>query len=244
VPSNCAAAIVGDFDLEEMEKKARAVFGDIDDVPVDGREIGMARPLEKDLEIEEQMDVNQAYLVLGVQGPEFAHPDQYAMDILVEILGRQIRSVVNSRFPGQRNIVHSVSMGYNPLKYGGAVLVYLRVEPDNVKTVRRETIRFLKAARTLNYSKDDYPPSQALYVTDYLENALNQIMFKAHQFNEEGLLISSALAHYLILKGGSPGASYIDEVSKVTTTDLRRVAGRYLSSNNYVSVFILPEKDK
>jgi len=244
VPSNCVMAVVGDFDLDEIEKKIKSVFGDIRSTSFKEKVVTKVRSLEKNIEIEERRDVTQAYLVLGFQGPEFGHPDQIAMDVLVEILGRQIRSHVNNYFPGRDSVVHSVSMGYNALKYGGAVLVYMRLDPEHIMTVKRETIKFLKKARTQNYSKEDYPSAQAIYVSDYLENTINRIKFNAHRFNEEGLRIATSLVHYLVLNEELPEKSYIEEVSGIDSSALRKVADKYLSSARHVSVTLFPEEEK
>ena len=244
IPSNCVLAIVGDFEIEEMEKKTRDVFGDLKKEEISTSKYEKASALKKTLEIKKEMDVNQAYLVIGILGPDYNHKDQYAVDILTQILGRGVNPMLNRPLRGRRNLAQIALMRYSAHKYGGVIIIYITLDPKNIGMTKRETIRFLKETSRLNYSKKDVMGEAQLYALDYLESAKNQIKFSFHQSQEKGLAIATSLARYLLLNENPEGGSYIENIEKLNSLDLRKAARKYLSKGRYVIVTIPPKKKK
>ncbi len=244
VPSNCALAIVGDFEIEEMEKKTKDIFGDLKKEEISPPKYEKVLALKKTVEITREMDVNQAYLLIGIFGPDYNNKDQYAIHLLTEILGRGINPMLNYPLRGRRNLAHNVSMGYSKYKYGGAILIYITLEPKNIKSAKRETIRFLKETSRLNYSKKDVMGEAQLHALDYLESAKNQIKFKIHQSQEKGLLVAVSLARFMLLNEDPTIGSYLENIEKTSSSDLRKAAGKYLSKGRYAIATISPKKKK
>ena len=244
VPSNCVLAIVGDFEIEEMEKKTKDIFGDLKKEEISPPKYEKVPALKKTVEITQEMDVNQAYLLIGIFGPDYNHKDQYAIHLLTEILGRGINPMLNYPLRGRRNLAHNVSMKYSAYKYGGAILIYITLEPKNMKFAKTETIRFLKKTSSLNYSKKDVMGNSKLHALDYLESAKNQIKFKIHQSQEKGLLVATSLARFMLLNEDPNRGSYLENIDKISSSDLRKAAGKYLSKGRYVIMTISPKKKK
>ncbi len=244
VPSNSVLAIVGDFEIEQMEKKTKDIFGDLKKEEISPPKYEKVHALKKTVEITQEMDVNQAYLVIGIFGPDYNNKDQYAIHLLTEILGRGINPMLNYPLRGRRNLAHNVSMKYSAYKYGGAILIYITLEPKNIKFAKREAIRFLKETSSLNYSKKDVMGNAKLYALDFLESAKNQIKFKIHQSQEKGLLVAVSLARFMLLNEDPTRGSYLENIEKISSSDLRKAAGKYLSKGRYVIVTISPKKKK
>jgi predicted Zn-dependent peptidase len=244
IPSNCVLAVVGDFEIEEMEKKTKDIFGDLKKEEISPPKYEKVHALKKTVEITQEMDVNQAYLVIGKFGPDYNNKDQYAIHLLTEILGRGINPMLNYPLRGRRNLAHNVSMGYSAYKYGGAILIYITLEPKNIKSAKRETIRYLKETSRLNYSKKDVMGDAKFHALDYLESAKNQIKFKIHQSQEKGLLVATSLARFMLLNEDLNRGSYLENIEKISSSDLRKAANKYLSKGRYVIVTISPKKKK
>jgi len=244
VPSNCSLALVGDFSIEKMEETIKNIFGEVVKKPFTPREIKKSIPLKKTVEVKHEMDVNMAYLVIGLHAPDYNHPDQFALDVLTEILGRGVNPMLNSALRGRRYLANSIRMGYSSYRFGGAVIIIITTEPKNIKSARREAIKFLKNTRKLNYSKKDYFGSEQLYAFDYLEGAKNRIKFNVHRAQEQGLLIASSLARYLLLQKNEESGDYLESIFKIKSSRLREVAGKYLGKGDYAIVSILPKKKK
>jgi predicted Zn-dependent peptidase len=245
VPANCALAIVGDFDMAEMKEKIQIMFGPLENNGFTPQEFEKAQPIQKDVEIEKEMDVNTGYLIIGTMGPDYNEKDQYTVDVLAEVLGRGVIPMLNQPLRGRRELVETVSMGFGAYTYGGVITVTLTLDPRKMNAAKRETIKFLKNARRLNYSKADYSGESQFFALDYLESAKNQIKFRYHRSQERGLNLAMGLAtHALRSKGNRNSGPYLENIERIESSDLRKVAFDYLSKNGYVIISVVPEKKK
>ena len=242
VPANCALAVVGDFRLEDMHEKIVAQFGSIENKGFTPPKFEKVIPISKDMEIEREMDVNTGHLIIGKLGPDYNDKDQFVVDVLVEVLGRGVIPMLNQPLRGTRELVETLSMGFGSYKYGGIIYLHMTLEPKKMNAAKREAVKFLKNARKLNYSKTDYGGDAQFYALDYLESAKNQIKFRFHQSQEEGLNIALAMATHAIRSDGSDHGAYIGNIEDITSSDLRKAAGDYLSRDGYVFVSIVPKK--
>lgn len=244
VPANCALAVVGDFSIADMKDKVRSVFSEIKGESSLRDAIGAPAPPEKNIDLEREMDVQKAYLLIAVQAPDFNCPDQYSMDVLTEILGRGIQPMLYSALnQGQRRLIETLSMAYMAHRFGGALLVYCTLDPRNLNRVRREAVAFLRKARQQNFSPEDIYGAQQMFAFDRLGSAKNHITYRAYRSRERGLSTAASLAQFMILSEGQAESKYLDNISRVTSGDLRKTAADYLSRAKYVTVTILPQKN-
>jgi zinc protease len=244
VPGNCVLTVVGDFILEDAEEKIKKVFGSLEKKEFASPEFEKAKPLPDNVEIEKEMDVNQAYLIIGLQAPDYNHPEQYAMDLLTEIIGRGINPMLSGPLRGRRELIRSLSMGYGLFKHGGAVLIFLTLDPKNIKFTRNETLKLLRNAKNMNFSIKDYPDASRFEAFDYLESAKNQIKLKSQQLREKGLDIASSFAMHMMLRDEDAQRNFLESIEKTSSSDLRETAGNYFSKGRYVMAAIVPQKKK
>lgn len=245
VPSNCTLAIVGDFEIVEMEEKVRSIFVGLQGEPYQAPMYEMAVPLKNKHVIEEEMDVNMAYLVLAYPAPHYNDPGQYAVDLLAEILGRGINPMLNHPLLERRIYVNSINMSFHSHKYGGAILIYFVMEPKYIKTAKNRILHYLKQTRDIQYSKKDHMSDTRFYATDYLESAKNRIKFKIHSAQENGLAVADSYARHMHMSENTIKGSFLDNIEHVDSSEVRKAAGDYLSKNDYVMVTIMPkDKDK
>jgi predicted nucleic acid-binding OB-fold protein len=79
-----------------------------------------------------------------------------------------------------------------------------------------------------------------MYVLDYLESARNQMEYGDANFREGTLNLSLACSRFLLLNRAPVKGSYLDSVDKVSSNDLRRAAGKFLSGKKWVMLAIKP----
>jgi len=243
VPGNCSLAVVGDLPLKDMEEKVRAVFSSVKASAFKPAAFEKAGLLEKSVEVEEEMDVKEAYLAIGLIGPDYNSPDQYAVDLLAEILGRGVNPMLNSALRGRRDLVQTVGMNYSAHEYGGALIAFFTLDPKDVPMARSEAIAFLNRVRDLNFAKEDYFGQDQLFVFDYLKSAKNQVRFNFQKAQETGLLLANSMArHLLLFEDKGDKESFLDRIDRVDSTDLRKAAAKYLSKGEGVVVTIVPKK--
>lgn len=245
VPVNSALAVVGDFAVKEMEDKVRACFGTVKKSDYMAAKFARVPPLPKSIDIEEALDVQEAYLVIGTAAPDYNSPDQYAADILTEVLGRGINPLLYRPLKANRNLINTAGMGFFSFKYGGAFEVYLTLDPRRLAAAKNQAVQFLRqAVRSENFSRDDVVGDEKMYAYDFLESAKNQISFNVQQAQENGLALARSLAMYLLLHENGAPLNYLENIKKVSSSDLRKTAAKYFSRNEYVLVAIVPKKKK
>lgn len=242
VPAATTLAIVGDFAIAEMESKVRACFGPVPKAEFVPVRIDPPPPLPKTVEIEQALDVQEATLVIGAAGPDYNSPDQYAVDLLTEILGRGISPMLYRPLKGTRDLINTASMSYIALKRSGALAVTLTLDPRRVAAVKSQAIQFLRQVRSENFAKSDVFGDAQLTAYDFLESARNQILFKLQRSRENGLNMATSLATHLLLRDRPAGPDYVRGIRAVTSPDLRKAAAKYLSKTEFVIVSIVPKK--
>lgn len=242
VPPNCALAAVGDFAIAELEDKIRGVFGGLKNEPFYSPVFSKVPLLTKRAEISRELDIKQAYLVIGVVGPDYNDPDQFGVDVMTEILGRGVNPLLNTALRSSLEFGQTVSMSYVANEYGGGIWATFTLEPKNVNRTKNEAIDFLRKTRDLNFSKNDYLGEERFYAYDFLGSAKNQIKFNAYQAQERGLDIAVAMAKHMLLGKETADSGFLNIIDKISSSDLRQIAGKYWSKGEYVVVTILPEK--
>lgn len=243
-PSNASLAVVGDFDLASLKQEVQEVFG-----PLRGPESPPpppppAPPPGKDAEFTLKMDVSQAYCLLGFAGPDYHHPDQFAVDLLTEVLGRGVNPMLGSALRGERRLIESASMAYHAHDLGGAIIVFLTLDPRQARAAAREALSFLRSSRRLNFSPDDVFGPEKDQAFDYLRSARNQIRFLGEKSREKGLNTALSLARHLLLSRAEAGSAYLERIEKTSSTSLRQAAAKYFGSGRAVTVTVLPLGEK
>ena len=243
VPPNCSLAVVGDFNLAEMEEKVRRVYGDVTGEAPPPPRFEPAQAPKGVVDLEVEMDVQKAYLVIAVQAPDFNSPEQYAMDVLTEVLGRGVNPLLYSALnQGPRRLVETIMMAYHSHKYGGAVLAFLTLDPKNLGRTKREAVNYLRRAREGYFTPADFPGDEQMYAFDHLRSAQNQIRYNAYESQEKGLFLAMSLAQFMILREGQAQGSYLENIDRVKSGDLRKIADKYFGRTDYVMISIVPRK--
>jgi predicted Zn-dependent peptidase len=225
-----------------MEEKVRRVFGGIVRGGAEKNKIDPVRALDKGVEVDIDMDVNKAYLVIAAQAPDYNHADQYAIEVLTEIIGRGVNPMLYSALMNPRRLIQTISMAYHSHRHGGAVMIFLTLDPKNLGAVKREALDFLRKVRDQNFSPQDVYGAEQMYAFDFLESAKNQIKYNAHQAQEKGLSLAVSMARFMLLSEGSAPRNYLQSIDQVKSGDLRRTAAKYLSRSPYVLISIVPQK--
>ncbi|MBN2344913.1 MAG: insulinase family protein [Candidatus Aminicenantes bacterium] len=240
LPGRCALAVVGDFTLADMEGEVRRRWGAMPeggtppaDMPDPGR-------LEKSREQQLELDVQESHLFIGWRAPAFNDAMRLPFRLLTHILGRGWNPLFLQVLRGRRRLVERVSMGYYPLRGDGMAMLHLILDQREIRAAKSEVAAFLSRITSFHFSKRDVLPQQRTGVLDYLESAQNQVEYENGSFHESALNLSVAAARFLLLQRGAIAGSYLENVRRVTSADLRRAAGRFLSGKKWVVVAITP----
>ena len=190
------------------------------------------------------MDVGMAYLAIGLNAPGYNSPDQYAADLLTEIFGHGYNPLINQPILSRRITAHSIIMSYYCDRYGGAITLFIGMDPKDINAAESAITKYLKNSHRLNYSKTDYEPDTQFYAFDILQSAKNRIKFNTESTEEQGLLIGYSLVRYMLMNEMKDRGNYLEMIEKLNSSDMRQAAGRCLSQKGKVIVKILPEEKK
>lgn len=241
VPANAALSVVGDFGLDDMEARVRAVFGPLPRGEFKPAPLSPPALLPKTVEIDLEMDVEEGYLVVGTAGPDYNSPDQYASDVLTQALGRGLSpKLVQALRGGRRDLVSSVTMSYIALKKAGAFVVYASLDPKNMEAAKRETLAYLRRIRGESFSQNEFRGEEQAYAYEHLEGARNELRIAVQKAWESGLGLAQSLAMHVMLNETPSRIDYLERIAKVSPTDLRQIGARYLSRAEYVVVTVKP----
>jgi predicted Zn-dependent peptidase len=243
-PGRCALSVIGDFALTEMEQAVRRNWAILEKGSAPAAVIPFAERLHKNIDREIELDVQESHLFLGWWAPDFNHEHRLPLSLLTHILGRGINPILNGVLRGERRLVEQFDMSYSPLRYGGMVILHMTLKDKNMHSAKSEVNKFLSRISSFNFSKQDYLLQYRMYVPDYLESAKNHMTYDSGNFIESTQNLSIASARFMLLNRNPISGSYIENVEKIKSTDLRRVAGKYLSGKKWVALAIVPLVEK
>ncbi len=240
VPGSCALSLVGDFTLAEMEKEIRRDWGALPKGAGGSAAVPLAGRLEKSSEQQIELDITESHLFIAWRAPEFNHEQRIPLTLLTHTLGRGLNPLLNGVLRGGRQLVDQLDMSYVPLRSGGIVQLHLTLNEKNIRSAKNELSRFLSGLSSFNFGRDDFQLPYQSYVPDFLQSAKNQMTFATENYRESALNLSVAVARFLLVNTARGNGSYLENVEKVTSSDLRRVAGKYLSGKKWAVLAIVP----
>ncbi|MCP4154168.1 MAG: insulinase family protein [bacterium] len=247
IPNNCSLAVVGDFQIEKMEQKIRAIYSrekKTRALPERSKKIQLLSQLKKDIVIEKEMDIKQAHLFIGFIAPGLNGKDRLPAEVLSDILGGAGSPVLWREVNYRKRLVDNLTVWYYPWKYGGAMVIYVTADPRNFKNAKGKIFRFLlNDINDYKYSKDTYQDNDfKAFFFDYLECTRNRLLRRKRESREQGINRAVNYAERILNEGPVMAQDLEKRLKEVNSEALRRVAAAYLSGKKRVIVTILPGK--
>lgn len=243
-PGNCALAIVGNVHPPDAELLVRRLMEEIPRSEHKENAVPPQPKLKKLIEIEHSMDVEKTHMIFAYPAPRYKHDDQMAVRVLSQILGAGVNPILSGAMRGRRRLVDKVTMQYIPMLHGGAVLVHLVLDRDDMNLARTRLRKFFQQITRFQFSPQDYLPGQRRDVFDYVTTAKNQIKIGSEEFLERGLNHAAAFTRFLLLNKKAEKESHRkNQLEKVNSSQLRKSASEYFSGKKYVLIKIFPKEE-
>ncbi|MGQ9801022.1 MAG: M16 family metallopeptidase [Candidatus Saccharicenans sp.] len=241
-PNRAALVVVGQFDRSRLQDEIKSLFSELQPGPEPVRpSTPSGSSLESGAMVEIKMKVSDTYLLAGLLAPEYNHPDRLPMDMLSEIVGQGLNPLIYQAFAGQADLITSARFHYLSYEQAGLLFISITTGADKVSTTRRLLQKFLPQLSEINYSQKDYLPGQQWLVFDFLQGGKSRFEWLAEKMMESPLLLGLSLGKHLLL--GEPGRpqNYLEAIKTLDSSDLRKVARKYLARARAVWVVIKPE---
>jgi zinc protease len=218
-PNNMIITVVTNLDANQMMNKIRNAFGNMPNVDFAEPQIPPPAPIDSALKVEKVMEKEQVYIYLGEPMPGIKSPDAPALDLMNSILssrlGLNLREV--------KGLAYSVGSSIQFDKDFGWFIASIGTRPQNYQEALDGILGEMKKIREEKITPEE------------LEKAKNGIwgsmlFYRLSRINQ---------AYYMGMNefrgvGYDYDDKYIESLRKVTIDQVKGVAEKYLSTDNYV----------
>jgi len=230
-PNNAVLAVVGDIDPAEARALIQQYYGDIPRADAAGPVQCQARygagARRFDMTDEK---ANLPLVALLYRVPPGNDPDAPALELLASILGNGESSRLNLRLVRQERAAMQ-SFAYGDLRRSAGLVMVAAIDNQGVPAARVEQLLNDEVDKVRN---DSIPQAE-------LAKAQNQYRAGVVRQRQTAMGVAEALQSALWFDGALDAANTdIQRHLAVTTADLRRVAQRYLTPENRLTMVVNP----
>jgi len=244
-PGNCSIAIIGDFKIDKIRELIKKKFSELKNISKKNDQISLPEQLDDNIYMERKMDVEKIYISFGFLAPHGNHKNSLVFDLLTRILGKSKYPILNRVLwrKGKR-IADRVFTRYIPMRYGGAFLVYLIVDSDDIEFAEKELLKTIKHSWLIDYSEENLPFRLRGNRLDYLDIAKRSRELNLERNKEKSSNIAWVYARYLLDSVKADKLEIVKKVKEISSSDIKKTASEYLSKSKYVKIKILPLKNE
>lgn len=217
VPNNMIFVIAGDVDARETLDLVEKYCADAQRRPLrqiyletDPKQMGTRR-------VDDEMDIETTYLMMGWRTVKVTHPDLYALHLLEDILSRGESSRLVRSVRNDQGLVHTIAASsYNPCYDAADFTVLSTLDLENVNRAEGAVLKELDRLR-----REPITPEE-------LAKAKNQRLAAEVFANQTAEAQAMQIGQDLI-RAGNPNFSreYLERIKAVTPEDIQRVVRTY-----------------
>ncbi len=228
-PNNMTMVIVGDIDTQETLAKVKEFFGAFPKGEV-ATDRYKEPPIPTEItEIEIKKDIGQAYMMMSTIGPKSDNPDQFALDIMANLLGGGESSRLWKKLKDEMGIVYNTSFSFYTSKYEGMMFSFAMLSPDKISEAEQAINEVLTDAVENGFTEQE------------LRKAKNVLKTGHYTGNERGLNYADNIAQYDSFIGYQFVENYPINIENVTLAQLNEAARKYLNTDTYVKTTVVPK---
>lgn len=231
-PSNMTTIIVGDVDPARVLELAKKDFNEPyqDTIKNSYKKEHLLTTQKQNTEY---MQTNSGYMLMGFRGADVNNNDTYALDVLSTILGDGTSSKLYQSVKEQKQLVNSISTSNSTMKEDGIFSVNANFVPQNALKVENAIWYEINKIKEFGVSDSD------------LKIAKKMIESDTYYSRESISNIASELGYISTLTNSTDYYNtYLPKINKVTAYDVKRVANKYLTTNNSAVSFVLPKGEQ
>ena len=232
-PQNMITIIIGDVEPQHALDKVKANFKTTDVRKVTKNINKPEKPLTAKLVKIDYEPSQSGYLLLGFRGANALNSDTYALDVLSTILGEGRSSILNQVIKEQKQLAYSITAGNSTYKEDGIFVVNANFTPENVDKLQKAIFEEIAKIQTQGVTEDQ------------LNRAKNVIERNTYYSRESISNISSEIGYTTVLTDNPKYYDeYLDNIKKVTPSEIKHVANLYLNENKSAISIVLPDEKK
>jgi zinc protease len=228
VPNNAIMTVVGDITAEEVKSLLKKYFSGWNKKELPGTVPPGPNTEKVRKTVTVDKDLTQATIIFGHAGIKRENPDYYAVSIMNYILGGGgFASRLMQNIREEKGLAYDIHSFFSANKYGGSFRIGVQTKNESTNTVIEE-IR-LEVEKIRNEPVSDLELSDAkAFLTGSFPMRIET---------------SQRIANFLVaVEFYEVGIDYIEKypeyINSVTKEDVLRVAGKYLSPENFILVVV------
>ena len=229
-PSNMVTVVVGDVDTNKVVEKISKAFNAEYKKPVK-KHFRKEFPLFTQKRKVEYLDTQSGYMMIGFRGVNISDNDTFALDVLAEILGGGKSSKFYRSIKEQKGIAYSISASNGSYRDDGIFYISANYTPANAEKLEKAIFDEINYIQKYGVTEEE------------LNTAKKMIEQETYYARESTSNISSELGYILTLTGSSDlYENYVENIKKVSASDVQRAAQRFLGVNKSAVSIALPKK--
>ena len=224
LPNNMIISVVGN--VKNVKEKVEKYFDTLKQGNIVKRP-EVKEPLQKKAKkfVEKKKTLN-SYMVLGYKTVSRTHNESYVFDVISGILGRGQSGWIFDEIRNKRGLAYQVGINNEHESDYGVYAVYTGLDKKNIEKAKEIILEQFK--RLNNLTEEE------------LKEAKNYIEGNHTLEIEDNFHHADNLAVWESIKDAKLAKSYLRNIRKVSISDVKRVAKKYLN-NNYTMVVIEQE---
>lgn len=220
-PQRTLLVVVGNCTLDDIVALSKEYFSIWKDT-VEQRPLVMPVVVElikKNISRTITMDFKQSFIMLGYLVPSGISDDYETLKLINEILGGGMSRRLFQKFREEKPYAYSVGSFYPTRVETSSFVLYMGLDKDNIDDAKEEFMQILKDLQEKPVSENELEESKTHLTGTYR---------MAHQSNQ-------SQAWYLgwweiVGRGYAYDETYPDEIQRIITDDIQRVALEYFNS--------------
>ena len=230
VPNNLTFIVVGDVDTEAVCQQLRDFFTNHPAKSLRPLFIPSEPPQLGRRETHQEFVTELTRLSLAWHIPEITHPDVPALDLLSTILGDGRSSRLYRQLREETGLAYGVSaFSYTPGD-PGVLGIDATVEPENRDAARDLILKIVGEIITGGVTSDELAKAKKISLSHHL-GALTTMRGQASDLG----------SNWFLTRNLNFTRDYLDAVQKITSDEIRRVAGIYLVDDNLTITSLNPK---
>lgn len=229
-PSNMVTVIVGDVDTAKVIEQVSEAFNTNYKKPIK-KHFRKEFPLFAQKRKVEYLDTQSGYMMVGFRGVNVSDNDMFALDVLAEILGGGKSSKFYRNIKEQKGLAFSISASNGSYKDDGIFYINANYMPINVEKLEKAIFDEINYIQKYGVTEEE------------LNIAKKTIEQDTYYARESTSNISSELGYiYTLTNSSNLYENYVENIKKVSASDVQRVAQRFLGVNKSAVSIALPKK--
>jgi zinc protease len=231
-PNNMVVSVAGAVDAAKVEERVGELFKEFQPAPLPKTTRFKIPRLKAVKRLEQPMAVGQRYLYFGFPGPGASSRDLPALETLGVILGDGRLSRLHRELREERQLVNEVGAGYQSYQEIGMLAVYAQTQTGDPEQIREAVETALARLR-----RDGPAPEELAWAKARIQSYLAFA-------SESATDIAGILGQAELLGDAGDVTRELAAIERLTPSDLRRAARKYLNPGGYVLAVVQPEVAK